>query len=403
MVESTAKVKNKIFKRLVITLCVMMPALTIVWVISNPPKADMEGFSWTQTSNQSDWEVTLPEQEGFSAERLVELHNQVTLRKSKKVQSLLIARNGKLVFEQYYPVRSSADGTPMPMYFPPSPDTYHQMRSVTKTITSTLIGNLLYQQAIPSKDIPLFDYYQDEVVADTVRKQPITIRHALDFNSGLDWNEWGAYPSDAMGMWLSQDPYQYIFDKPMAYQPNEAFVYQGAMSVLLGGVVEKTTGKNLRQYAEQALFTPLGISHYDWFAHEVTGEYLGSSGLYLRSRDLAKLGQLYLNKGVWNGQRIFAEGWAEASLKPKGKFWSNKTIEYGHNWWFPFITVDGERLTIAGMRGYGGQEMFIIPELKLVMTMTSGAFIGQDEDYPFELIVDYILPSLGISNAKYTG
>ncbi|MGR5062408.1 serine hydrolase domain-containing protein [Photobacterium sp. DNB22_13_2] len=401
MVESRAKVTNKAFKRLVIALCVMMPALIIVWVISNPPTADMEGFHWVQTSNQSDWEVNLPEQQGFNAVILVDLHNQVTLRKTKKVQSLLIARNGKLVFEQYYPVRSSADGTPMPMYFPPSPDTYHQMRSVTKTITSTLIGNLLYQQAIPSKDISLFDYYQDEVVADTVRKQPITIRHALDFNSGLDWNEWGAYPSDAMEMWLSKDPYQYIFYKPMAYQVSEVCVYQGAMSVLLGGVVEKITGMSLRQYAEQALFHPLGISHYDWFAHEVTGEYLGSSGLYLRSRDLAKLGQLYLNKGVWNGLRIFTEEWAEASLKPKGKFWTNKAIEYGHNWWFPFITVDGERLTIAGMRGFGGQEMFIIPELKLVITMTSGAFIGQDEDYPFELIVDYILPSLGIKKAKY--
>lgn len=387
----------------VVFLGVFFPVCFIAGIILKPPTVDMEGFRWTQTSNQNDWEVTLPKQEGFSDEILVDLHKQVTLRKTKKVQSLLIARNGKLVFEQYYPVRSSADGTPMPMYYPPSPDTYHQMRSVTKTITSTLIGNLLYQQAIPSKDVPLFDYYQDEVVADVERKRPITIRHALDFNSGLDWSEWGAYPSDAMGMWLSQDPYQYIFDKQMAYQPNEVFVYQGAMSVLLGGVVENITGMNLRQYAEQALFTPLGINHYDWFAHEVTGEYLGSSGLYLRSRDLAKLGQLYLNKGEWHGQRIFSENWADASLQPRGKFWPNKAIEYGHNWWFPLISVDGERLTVAGMRGFGGQEMFIIPELKLVITMTSGAFIGQDEDYPFKLIVDYILPSLGIKKAKYIG
>ena len=83
---------------------------------------------------------------------------------------------------------------------------------------------------------------------------------------------------------------------------------------------------DLRQYAETALFNPLEISNYDWFAHEVTGDYLGSSGLYLRSRDFAKLGQLYLNKGLWNGERIFSEQWAEDSLKPKGKFWPKKQL-----------------------------------------------------------------------------
>lgn len=258
----------------VIFLCLFLPILIVVWVLFNPPKADMEGFSWTQTSEQNDWVIKPPKEEGFDAEQLLELHNEVTLRKSKKVQSLLIARNGNLVFEQYYPVQHSPDGTPMPMNFPPAPDTYHQMRSVTKTITSTLIGNLLYTGAISDKDTPLFDYFPNEGIQDAKQKQQITLRNALDFNSGLDWKEWGAYPSDAMGMWLSQDPYQYIFDKKVTHPPGEVHVYQGAMSVLLGGVVEKVTGMSLRQYAEKVLFNPLGITHYDWFAHEVTGDYL---------------------------------------------------------------------------------------------------------------------------------
>ncbi|WEM41251.1 serine hydrolase [Photobacterium sp. DA100] len=394
-------VGNNRFNHLASTLGGAVSVLAITWVMFNPAKTDLEGFQWTQASKQSDWAISLPEAEGFKTERLLELHDLVTLKKTKKVQSLLIVRNGHLVFEQYYPVQSSPDGTPMPQYFPPGVDTYHQMRSVTKTVTSTLIGHLLYTGAIADKDTPLFDYFLNEDLQDDEKKQLISLGNALDFNSGLDWNEWGAYPSDAMGMWLSQDPYQYIFEKKIAHSPGEVFAYQGAMSVLLGGVVEKVTGKTLRQYAEQALFNPLGIIHYDWFAHEVTGDYLGSSGLYLRSRDLAKLGQLYLNNGVWQGKRIFSEQWAQQSLVPKGKFWPHKTIEYGHNWWFPLITVDGVRLTVAGMRGFGGQEMFIIPQHNLVIAMTSGAFIGQDEDFPFELMVDYILPAIGISKAKY--
>lgn len=380
---------------------ILVPVILICWIVFYPPKGDMSSFSWTQKASQNDWKVSLPEQEGFDHNTLIDLHNHVTLRKSKRIQSLLITRNDQLVFEQYYPVRSSIDGTPMPDPYPSAPDTYHQMRSVTKTITSTLIGNLLYKKEISDIDTPLFDYYANENILDLDKKKSIKLKHALDFNSGLDWKEWEERNSDAMNMWLSDDPYSYILGKGIAYQPGEKFVYQGAMSVLLGGVIENVTGMNLRQYAETALFNPLEISNYDWFAHEATGDYLGSSGLYLRSRDFAKLGQLYLNKGLWNGERIFSEQWAEESLKPKGKFWPEKTIEYGHNWWFPFITKDGEQLTIAGMRGAGGQEMFIIPDLELTFVITSGAYIDQDEDYPLELIVNYILPSIGIDHAQY--
>ncbi|MGF1761246.1 beta-lactamase family protein [Photobacterium sagamiensis] len=393
--------KNNHNERSFNRLVVLVTVIFIGCIIIKQYTVDMDNFKWTQDSTQNDWIVSLPDEMGFEKEILIDLHRHVIMRKDKRVQSLLIARNNQLVFEQYYSVRSVRDGTPMPVYFPPSPDTFHQMRSVTKTVTSTLIGNLLYKNTIPSVNVPLFDYFTNEDMQEADKRRNIKIKHALNFNSGLDWNEWGARNSDAMNMWLSSDPYAYILSKGVAYKPGDKFVYQGAMSVLLGGVVEIVTDMSLREYAEQALFNPLGISNYDWFAHEVTGDYLGSSGLYLRSRDLAKLGQLYLNNGMWNGQQIFSEQWAKESLKPKGKFWPDKTIEYGYNWWFPLIKNDGQRIHIGGMRGYGGQEMFIIPELQLVFVITSGAYIGQDENYPFELITNYVLPSLGLNNTVY--
>ncbi|WP_434362573.1 beta-lactamase family protein [Parasalinivibrio latis] len=373
----------------------------VVYIVLFPPKPETDDFNWTQESTQADWDVSLPGEEGLAPQPLADLHAYVTLRKTKKVQSLLIVRNGKLVFEQYYPVRSSKDGTPMPVYFPPAPDTFHQMRSITKTVTSTLIGNLLFKGKLESKDVQLFSYYQSENYPDAEQKKAITLENALDFNSGFDWKEWGEIDSDAMKMWLSRDPYEYILNKGVSGSPGEHYVYQGAMSVLLGGVVEQVTGMTLREYAEDALFGPLGITNYDWFSHEITGDYLGSSGLYLRSRDLAKLGVLYLNEGMWRGERIFSTAWAEESRVPKGKFWKDKTIQYGHNWWFPLIAANGKTLDIAGMRGSGGQEMFIVPELNLVFVMTSGAYIGQDENFPFELLVDYVLPSVGIPDSRY--
>ncbi|MEZ8099061.1 serine hydrolase domain-containing protein [Vibrio bivalvicida] len=271
----------------------------------------------------------------------------------------------------------------------------------TKTVTATLIGHLLYQEDIPSINAPIFNYYLDEEIPNIELKRNVLIRHALDFNSGLNWSEWNDINSDAMNMWLSNDPYRYIFNKDMRYPPGEKYVYQGAMSVLLGGLIERVTEKDLKTYTNEALFSPLNIVNYHWFPHEITGDFLGSSGLYLTSRDFAKLGQLYLNKGQWNDQRIFSEKWADASLIPKGRFWEDRKIQYGHNWWFPLIKVGDKRLSIAGMRGSGGQDMFIIPELQLIFLITSGNYQRQDEDYPLELIVNYVLPSLDITNATY--
>ncbi len=372
-------------------------ALYAYWDISQNEKS----FEWTQDSKQSDWPVSLPKREGFNQGKLFDLHKNVERNSSKKVQSLLIVRNGNLVYERYYLNRSSFDGTPMPDPYPPTPDTFHHMKSVTKTVTATLIGNLLYRQDIPSIEAPIFDYYRDEDIQGIDLKRNIKIRHALDFNSGLNWSEWNDVNSDAMNMWLSNDPYRYILSKKMRYTPGDKYVYQGAMSVLLGGVVEKVTGKDLKSYANEALFFVLNIVNYHWFPHEITGDFLGSSGLYLRSRDFAKLGQLYLNKGMWNGRRIFSEKWANDSLVPKGRFWNDKTIQYGHNWWFPLIKIDDEPLLIAGMRGAGGQDMFIMPDLQLIFLITSGDYQNQDENYPLELIANYVLPSLSITNAKH--
>lgn len=362
---------------------------------------DMSNFSWVQLSQQSDWPTNEPHASGFDEEKLVKLHQFVSRSKRKNVHSLLIAKDGQLVFEQYYPAANTPTGTPMPTHYPPGPDTAHQMRSVTKTVTATLLGTLLQSGEITSLNQPLFSFYQNEAIADLPQKADVTLENALMFNVGLDWAEWGEQNSDAMYMWLSPDPYAYILKKKMAYRPGEKFIYQGGVSVLLGGVIERVSGMNLREYADKALFGPLHITNYDWFEHEVTGQYLGSSGLYLRTRDLAKLGQLYLNLGEWHGQQLLSPQWVKQSFMPRGKFWSWKSIEYGYNWWLPLIQSNGKRVPVAAMRGSGGQEMFVVPELNLVFAMTSGAYFNQDEDFPLQLLADYILPAIGMEKVAY--
>ncbi|WP_070964328.1 serine hydrolase domain-containing protein [Vibrio sonorensis] len=383
-----------------ITSVVIAIVATWLFLVQNN-QAVPPDFDWIQGKKDNDWSTSLPNEAGFQLQPLYDLHQYVNGKNPKKrIQSILIVQNGNLVFEQYYAVPAVNDGTPMPQHFPPAYDTPHQMRSITKTVTSTLVGHLVSRGQL-NVDAPLYAFYNEMNQPLDEDKQSVTIEHALNFNTGINWKEWGVYPSDAMQMWLSDDPYAYILSKSMAYPVGEHFEYQGAMSVLLGGVVEKILGKSLAKAAEEILFEPMGFEGVEWFTHEVTHQHMGSSGLYLRSRDLAKLGQLYLNQGEWNGEFIFSPEWAKASLEPKGKFWPDKAIQYGYNWWFPLMMENGEKIKIAAMRGSGGQEMVILPDHDLIFVMTSGAYIGQDEDFPFELIAKFVLPSLGIEEVKY--
>src|SRR5690349_4292055 len=263
------------------------------------------------------WTPSTPASEGMSA---AELQGTLELIRDKtftKVDSMVVARHGKLVAEGYF----NGYGR----------DSLHDLRSTGKSFTSALAGIAIDQGLFAVDDpiaahIPQFDRHDNM----SERKRSIQIYHLLNMNSGLECNDW--IPSSAGNeerMYDHRDWVGFILDLPMAFDPGQATQYCTGGVVVLGYIISRESGMALDAYANSYLFGPLGIREADW-RRSPDGAATGGGGLKLRPRDAAKLGQLYLDGGTWNGTRIVPAGWVTLSQQ---RLYSLGGDRYGYLWW----------------------------------------------------------------------
>lgn len=275
----------------------------------------------------------------------------------------------------------------------------HTLQSVTKSITSILVGMALDTNDaynVNAQVMPLLkgyeDYFQDQ------RKRNISIEDLLTMRSGLLWNEETDHNDETNDCYLlesSENWIEYILGKPMDTAPGSSFVYNGGATVLLGKVLRTITGKRIDQWAEEQLFKPLGISDFYW---KVTpdGEIDTEGGLYLKAEDLAKIGQLMLNKGQWNGQQIVSERWLTTSTSPVLKDikpnW-RKDMGYGYQWWVPEYTNTG-KTKIYTANGYGGQYLMMVPAYNLILVFNGWKINEESEKSAWRVLQDRIIPAV---------
>ena len=254
------------------------------------------------------WVVTNPDLVGLDGNELFvagELAGRI-----ERMRSLLVIRGGRVAYERYYGGWTA--------------DTVADVRSVTKSVVSTLVGIAIGQGHIDGLDQPITDFLRSPEFDVELNHAFINIGHLLTMTSGLSWAEGGV---DEYNNWVeSGDHVDYVLSRPFDAQPGQSFVYNSAAVHVLGVVLEKATGMSLPQYADQVLFGPLGIGEREW--ESLAGGYVnGSAGLALRSRDLARFGQLFLQEG-WSGQEsILPVRWAAATAIPERPA-SNAT-----SWW----------------------------------------------------------------------
>ena len=273
----------------------------------------------------------------------------------------------------------------------------HTMQSVTKSVTSILLGIAFDEHpdyTVDTKVMPLFSDYA--IAAGDDRKKDITIKDLLTMRSGLEWNE-GAYDDesdDCIAMEYSKDWISYVLNKPTDTIPGTRFEYNSGASVLLGKIVQIITGKRADAWAEEKLFGPLGITDYYWKKTPL-GEMDTEGGLYLKAEDLAKIGKLYLHKGKWEGQQIVSESWVTTSISPivndtypEDEF----KIGYGYQWWVP-EHVDGKTKIFAG-NGYGGQFLMVAPEYDLIVLFNGWNIHEKPEKSTWKVLQDRIIPVL---------
>ena len=322
------------------------------------------------------WQTSTPEAQGMDSAALAKL---VEFGTTRSLDSLLIARHGRLVLDAYYALRS--------------PDLPHPLNSATKSVIGTLLAIAYQDGLLDSFDHPMLSFFPDRnPAALDARKRAITIQNLLDMTSGIDWTE----PSDGKPttfreMLRSRDWVDFILDRPMSNAPGETFNYNSGNSQLLSAIITELTGMSARDYAKAKLFTPLGITtasswSSEWparvFGNGRTSQSLtmGGAGLSMVPRDMAKIGYLYLRNGEWEGKRLLPSAWVDKPLHATidMKLPRVPDLRYSSSFWaFP-----DKHVYMAV--GYHCQLIMVFSELDIVAVTTARNFC------PFSKLVDDI-------------
>ena len=300
----------------------------------------------------SGWKSSTPEKQGMDSATLL-IAEEFIQNRLPDAFSLLVVKNGYLVFEEYYSRGSR--------------EKYAEVHSVTKSFTSALIGIALDKGYLNSVDQKLVDFFPEYITdeSDPMKKE-ISIRHLLTMSAGFKWNDRG--PS--MRNWyLSSNWVKSAIQLPQENTPGDIFNYNSSTSHLLSAILSKSSETNTLDFAKQYLFEPLGIQSAYWHQDQ-QGYYIGGFGLGLSARDLAKFGFLYLNNGYWNGRNIVSESWVNESTSQQIQAFNHPIygkFGYGYQWWVK--KVDDCKSYRA--RGKRGQFIVVVPELDLVIAVTS--------------------------------
>jgi len=293
-----------------------------------------------------EWKTSTPEEQKMDSTKLEQINTYVE-ENCPKLRSILISRNGYIVFEKYY----AGDA-----------NYANDIDAATQSITSALIGIALGQGHIKNIDQKMYTFFPEYAPGITdPRRKKITIKHLLTMTPGFRRLGAGSYGD------MESDFKQFI-----DFEPGETFAYNTGASHLLSGIITKSTNMSTLQFADKYLFKPLGIPTPRWKTG-FGGYNHGGGGLYMRTRDMAKIGYLYLRNGVWDGRQIIPKKWVkESTQKQSIPIESISSVEidiaYGYQWWVLTLPTGHPAFSAAGS---GGQFIYINPKLNLVTVMTT--------------------------------
>jgi len=357
--------------------------LAIVLVVFYPTQQTL-GFSQTSLESYDQapwptevWSRTTPEQQGMDSTELERMSEHFE-RNEIQVDSILVIRNGWLLYEDY------------PSSF--GPDDTHHLFSCTKSITSTLVGIAVDLGYIESVDSAVLDFFKEYDFSNpSYAKEDISIRHLLEMTTGLSWNEehYGEDINDYNKMLRSDDWVQYVLDKPMKSNPGDDFYYNSGASHLLSAIIQEATQNTTLNFARSNLFQHLGITDIEW-DRDPLGIYRGASRMKLTPEDMAKIGYLYLMNGTWDRTQVIPQDWVQTTSRAQVQV--DETMDYSYQWWVI------EDLGAYYASGWGYQSITVVPEYELVLVVTAATI---DASVQVEsLLRRWILPSLGLEASE---
>jgi CubicO group peptidase (beta-lactamase class C family) len=348
------------------------------------------------------WQPSTPEAEGLDPAPITDLLGRIRSGTYGNTDRLVVIRNGKVLvnerFQRDYREISRGKSTPIGCGIDACTDSsrlhhynylhpnwhpwwqggdLHTLQSVTKSVAATLIGVAMQRGAIRSVQTPLLSFFSAYDVSKVdPRLRKATLADLLTMRSGIEWHEQDR-PLDETNTTLqleqSPDWIRFTLAQPMDSDPGAKWVYNSGGSMLMAEVVRSATGMQADDYARRYLFEPLGITSFHW-KRTPTGHPDTEGGLYLDPLDLAKIGQLYMDDGVWRGTRILPSGWAkEATMRHVDHVAANPNSPgYGYQWW----RYDRRGTDVWAGNGFGGQFLIIVPQHRIVAVTNSWNVFG---------------------------
>lgn len=358
-----------------------------------------------ETPDQLDdgWVTESLSDAGIDDKTLCNLMNRIFATDGHNIHSILIINNGKLVFEEYFNGEKFKLGKYTGEYGFDRND-LHTLCSATKSYTSALLGIAIDKGYIKSINDKVFDFFPEnsDLIAISPGKAEMTIRNVLMMSSGLQWDdESTSYydpANDMYKLFTTGDPMRFILSKDLLWTPGTRFAYENCNTNLIGEIIHRSTHARLDLFCDSVLFSKLGIETYEW--QRIKPEIIFTSGdLMLRPRDMAKFGQLFLNKGNWNNEQLISEKWCMESTSTQidpndfSTAWS-WSDGYGFQWWQRDYTFNKREYHSYFASGWGGQHIIIISELETVIVFTGGNYFTNEKISCYEIVEEYIIPAL---------
>ncbi len=322
------------------------------------------------------WQVEAnPAAAGIDADRLCTiLHNLAG--GEANIHSLLVIRHGRLVAEVYHAGKDERVKDLFRTTRTFDANSLHDIRSISKSVTSLLWGIAQGQGKMPALDMPALSLFPELAALSRDGREAITLSQMFSMSSGLAWNEWHAtspFNNDEFGLFWHTSQTRYVFNRPMAVPAGTQFNYSGGNTAVLAQLLADRVGMSLPEYARQQLFEPLGITDWEW-VDDYRGRPLAFAGVRLRPRDLARIGQLVLQHGQWNGRQVVPTAWIAESTRPHIDTGIEPDLRYGYQWWLGKVEAGGAQQDWMGGIGNGGQRLWIIPALDMVVVTTAGDY-----------------------------
>jgi CubicO group peptidase (beta-lactamase class C family) len=311
----------------------------------------------TLTHAQVDWPHSQPAAQQIDAAALQSLFATLSADPHKDIKGVVILRHDTLVAESYFNGDTATS--------------LHDIRSATKSITATLMGIAIDRRFIHSVDDPI-SLYLPNLPRD---KQAITIRDLLNMRSGLDADdEDPSTPGDEDNLDKSTDWLKTVYAVPMKRPPGQAYLYCSINAFLTGAIIENATKLPLDVFAKQQLFDPLGIQAFTW-RHVPINRVTGQGNLSITTRDEARIGELFLHDGAFNGHQLVSRDWVQRSIANQVpiSFSDPYADHYGYMWYSKLEPV-GSTILVHFASGNGGNKIYIVPSLDMVIAITSSAY-----------------------------